>query len=203
MAELDFARYPMTYAIIFVNVLISGYAFFVDSDLINRWSLQVGSILKGGQYHRVLTSGFLHADPTHFLFNMITLFFFGRTMELILGPIGFLILYFGSELVANGYSLWSRRNELYYASIGASGAVCGVLLAYCLLFPLGQIHIFFLPIGIPAFLYAGLFIAYSIYATNHGDGIAHEAHLGGAFGGIVIMCLLYPGALSAFLGHFS
>ncbi|MGI9408017.1 MAG: rhomboid family intramembrane serine protease, partial [Hyphomicrobiaceae bacterium] len=202
---LDFARFPMTYAIIVLNVLISGYAFFVDSELINRWSLQIGSILKGRQYYRVLTSGFLHADPTHFLFNMVTLFFFGRFMEAMLGPIGFLTLYFGSELAANGLSIWSRRNDLYYASIGASGAVSGVLVGFCLLRPFDQIYIFFLPFGIPAFLYAGLYIAYSMYAMDNsrGGGIAHEAHLGGALGGILLTCVMIPQALQIFFSHFT
>lgn len=205
MGELDFARFPITYAIIFANVLISGYAFFVDSDLINRWSLQVGAVLRGKQYHRVLTSGFLHGDPPHFLFNMVTLFFFGRFMEATLGPIGFLILYFGSELAANGYSLWARKNDLMYASIGASGAVSGVLFGFCLLRPLDEIYIFFIPFGVPAFLYAGLYIAYSMYAMGNtrGGGIAHEAHLGGAIGGIILTCLLFPPALQIFFSHFS
>jgi membrane associated rhomboid family serine protease len=202
MSELDFARFPITYAIIFVNVLISGYAFFVDSGLINRWSLQIGSILKGREYHRVLTSGFLHGDPTHFLFNMFTLFFFGRSMEAVLGPVGFLILYFGSELAANGFSIWARRNDLYYASIGASGAVSGVLFGYCVLWPLSLIYIMFLPFGIPAFVYAGLYVAYSMYAMGAGGRIAHEAHLGGAIGGILLTCLMVPHALQMFLSNF-
>ena len=204
MAELDFARFPVTYAIIFANVLISGYAFFVDSNLINRWSLQVGAVLRGGQYHRTLTSGFLHVDPTHFLFNMITLFFFGRFMESILGPVAFLLLYFGSELAANGYSLYARRNDLMYASIGASGAVSGVLFGFCLLRPLDEIHIFFIPFGVPAFLYAGLYVAYSLYAMDNArGGTAHEAHLGGAIGGIILTCLFVPQALQIFFSHFS
>ncbi|MEL6289686.1 MAG: rhomboid family intramembrane serine protease [Pseudomonadota bacterium] len=203
MADLDIVRYPVTYAIIFANVLISGYAFFVDSGLINRWALQVGSVLRGGEYHRVVTSGFLHADPTHFLFNMATLFFFGPTMESMVGLVGFLLLYFGSELAANGYSLWAKRRSLHYASIGASGAVSGVVLGFCLLFPLAELGIFFAPIGIPAILYAALYLAYSMYATaGQGDGIAHEAHLGGAVGGIVLTMLLVPNALQMFIGNF-
>ncbi|MEL7544174.1 MAG: rhomboid family intramembrane serine protease [Pseudomonadota bacterium] len=203
MSELDFARFPITYAIIFANVLISGYAFFVDSGLINRWSLQVGSILRGGEWHRVVTSGFLHADPTHFLFNMATLFFFGPTMEATLGSFGFLVLYFGSELAANGISLWVKRTSLHYSSIGASGAVSGVVFGFCLLAPLAELAIFFAPVGVPAFLYAGLYLAYSIYATGtSSDGIAHEAHLGGALGGIVLTALMVPGAVQMFLSSF-
>lgn len=203
MVGLDFARAPVTYGLIIVTLIVSGYAFYVDRETINRFCFQVRAVLDGKQYYRLLTSAFIHANPIHFLFNMITLFFFGRFMEAVLGSGRFLILYFGSELAASLYSLWAKRGMPHYASIGASGAVSGVVFAFCLYNPFASIFIFFIPIGIPAILYAFIYVAYSMYAMRGpGAGIAHEAHLGGAVGGVVLAFLMDPRALQIFLSHF-
>jgi len=199
----DLAQAPATFAIIFATLLASGYAFYVDDDVISRFCFQVHAVLAKRQYYRLVTSAFFHADPIHFLFNMLTLFFFGRFMELVLGSTNFLILYFGSELAASVYSLWAKRDMPFYASIGASGAVTGVVFAFCLYRPFADIYLFFIPIGVPAILYAGVYVAYSMYAMRGpGAGIAHEAHLGGAVGGVLLALFLDPRALDIFLSHF-
>ncbi len=124
-------------------------------------------------------------------------------MESMLGSTKFLILYFGAEMAASLYSLWAKREMPSYASIGASGAVSGVVFSFCLYRPFADIYLFFIPIGIPAILYAFVYVAYSMYAMRGpGVGIAHEAHLGGAVGGIVLAMLLDPRAFSIFLSYF-
>lgn len=200
-----FQEAPATVALMALSIVISGYAFTVDSKLNNRFALDIGRVLGRKEYYRMITSGFVHADPIHLLFNMVTLYFFGRYVEAVLGTGPFLVLYFGSELAANGLTLWLKRWQRGYSSLGASGAVCGVMLSFCLFAPFQKIYIMLFPVGIPAFIYAICYIGYSTFQVREDvrDGIAHEAHLGGSLAGIVITLLFDPGALPIFLAHFS
>ncbi|HET6566853.1 MAG TPA: rhomboid family intramembrane serine protease, partial [Rhodothermales bacterium] len=147
----------------------------------------------------------------HLLFNMLTLYFFGPVMEQLLGSIPFYILYFGSELTAHLFSLYMNRNNPNYAAIGASGAVSGVVFAFCLVSPFTPLFLFFIPIPIPAIVFALLYVLGSIYAmrvsrgggagSGFVSGIAHEAHIGGAIGGVVLAILLEPALLPHFLNQ--
>ena len=195
---------PATYALLIINILVSGYAFTVDRNLNNQFDLDVGRVLSRREYYRLITSGFVHGDPIHLLFNMYTLYVFGPVVESYMGLIPFLILYFGSELAANGLTLVLKRWQRGYSSLGASGAICGVLLSFCVFQPFSKITIFPLPIGIPAFIYAVFYIGYSSFQVRDDarDGIAHEAHLGGALAGIVLTLLLRPDALAVLISHF-
>ncbi|MCB1549322.1 MAG: rhomboid family intramembrane serine protease [Hyphomicrobiaceae bacterium] len=200
---MDFVSSPVTLTLIVINLIVTGYALYVDDGWFDRFGFQIDRVLRYRQYYRLATSGFLHVDAFHFIFNMLTLFFFGRVMERVLGPSGFLLLYFGSELAAQIFTMIWHRRQPGYAAVGASGAVTGVVFAFCLLQPLAKIFVFFIPIGIPAILYAGLFVLISLYAI--GDPrtrIGHAAHIGGAIGGVVILALLMPAALSIFLSNF-
>lgn len=204
--SFDLLQAPIVYVVILLNTIVAGYSFYLDDSAIDRGSLHVGRILRHGEYHRLLTSGFLHADLMHFLFNMMTLYFFGPYMEQLLGSLGFLALYFGAEVIANLFSLYVQRGNPSYTAIGASGAVTGVVFAFCLFEPLAGIYIFFVPVPVPAVIYAIAYTAYSMYAMRDqtfGGRVAHEAHLGGAIGGILMTLLLQPDALAIFLGHFS
>jgi membrane associated rhomboid family serine protease len=164
-------------------------------------------VLQGKEYHRFLTAGFLHVGIAHLAFNMITLYFFGPILELTLGPIRYLILYLGSELTAHFLTLYFHRNTPQYQAIGASGAISGIVFAFCLFQPFQQICLFFF-LCLPAILFAVLYVGGSIYAMRQqrdqsgagsAGGLAHEAHLGGALGGLVLTLLLEPRSLWIFL----
>lgn len=136
---------------------------------------------------------------------MITLYFFGPVLEIILGPTDFLLIYFGSLVVAHLFLYGKYKDDPEYAAVGASGAISGVIFGFCLFFPFEKIYLFLIPIGIPAFLFAVGFAAYSYHASNQPPGkgifgrIAHEAHLGGAVGGLVLTVLLEPRVLPGLL----
>ena len=202
----DFSETPVTLLLLLVNALVSGYALFYDESLVDRLAFKPREILQKGEYQRLVTAGFVHVSLSHLLFNMITLYFFGRYVELLLGPGRFLLLYFGSELAAHGLSLFLHRQSTQYAAVGASGAVSGVLFGFCLFEPFAGIRFFFIPIDIPAIVFAVGYVALSIYAMRHAQssgmtgGIAHEAHLGGALGGVLLTILLEPRAIDIFLG---
>ncbi|MDQ7039883.1 MAG: rhomboid family intramembrane serine protease [Rhodothermus sp.] len=197
-----FLETPWTALLIIINLLVSGYALLIDPSLIDRWAFRPLHILRAREYYRMITAGFVHVGWAHLAFNMITLFFFGRPMEVLLGPVRFLLIYFGAELAGHGLSLWLHRHRPTYAAVGASGAISGLLFGYCLFFPFDRIYLFFFPVGIPAVLFAIGYVVLSIYAVRRGieeGGIAHEAHLGGAVGGLLLTLLLEPRALPIFL----
>lgn len=192
-------RLPISYILIAINVVISLYA-FENRELLYDLSFQVGPVLDG-QYYRMLTSGFLHVDFNHLLFNMLTLFFFGPVLEdeRTLGKMNFLILYFGSLIGGSAAALLLNLNDPYYAAVGASGAISGVMAAVSLFAPFMVILIFGI-IPIPAVLYAIGFIGISAFAMGSGaGGIAHEAHLGGALTGLLLAIMLFPPVLGLFI----
>jgi membrane associated rhomboid family serine protease len=115
----------------------------------------------------------------------------------------FFALYVGSELAANALTYWRHRASPAYSAVGASGAISGVVFAFCLFRPLDPIYLMFIPIGIPAALFAVLYLALSAYAAGQARGrVAHEAHIGGAVGGLALTALLYPASVGVFLSHF-
>lgn len=193
-----FIETPVTLVLLVLNVLVAVYTFFVDPSVLDRLAFKPYNFMQG-EYWRALTAGFLHVGLAHLAFNMITLFFFGPLIEGLLGPARFLAIYFGSEIAANAMTLAKHRGNPGYSAVGASGAISGVLFSFCLFAPLELIYIFF-AIPMPAILFAVLYVVGSIYASQQGGGrIAHEAHLGGALGGVVLTILVYPASLAIFL----
>lgn len=194
---------PITLALLLLNVGISGYTMLGDLRLIDELSFRPVRIQQQGEYYRFLTAGFVHAGGAHLAFNMITLYFFGPQLEGLLGPGAFLLLYFGSELAAHGLTFLFHRGDPQYAAVGASGAISGVLFAFCLYFPLRMLGVMMV-IPMPAILFAVLYVVVSVYAIGQQQGmrggIAHEAHLGGALGGVLLTILIdYPRPINFFL----
>jgi membrane associated rhomboid family serine protease len=181
---------PIVLIIIIANVLFSMKGF--DSySFLDKYKFQVGRVL-GKEKIRMLTSGFLHVDWMHLGFNMYALYIFGDIVATILGTTSFLIIYFGSLLAGNLYTLQYHRNEPYYSAVGASGAVSGIVYSSILLFPDMQLLLFF-AIPIPGYVFGVGYLLYSIYGMKKQVGnIGHAAHLGGTIGGFVFTLLLNP-----------
>jgi membrane associated rhomboid family serine protease len=198
---------PATLTLLLVNLAVSGYAMLSDPSLLDDFSFRPRRIQENGEYYRFLTAGFVHAGGAHLAFNMITLFFFGPLLERILGIGAFLVLYFGAELAAHALTFVVHRTDPNYAAVGASGAISGVVFAFCLFFPLRNLYVFF-ALPLPAILFAFLYVFGSIYAMRSNQrrgrtgGIAHEAHLGGALAGIALTILLEPRSIQLFLQSF-
>ena len=193
----------VTLAIIGVTAFVSWRA-FNDHKLMARLILWPPAINRHRQYDRLVTHGFIHADWMHLLFNMITLFFFGRTMELFfserIGPLGYLAFYMSAIVVAILPTYMRHQKDANYRSLGASGAVSAVLFSYVLLAPWEKLYIIPIPIGIPAFVFAGFYIGYSIWMDRQGgDNVNHSAHLWGAAYGMLFTVLLEPRVATTFL----
>jgi len=180
--------------IIAVTAIISFIA-FNNQQLFEKYKFNVGAILQKKEYIRLLSAGFLHADLMHLLFNMMTLYFFGPIVVEAFGEIGFLMVYFGSILLGNIFSLYLYKNQPWYSAIGASGGVSGILFASIAMIPDLGIMFFFVPIPIPGYIFGFLYFAYSVYMMlnpKQHDNIGHAAHLGGAFFGLVYAIALQP-----------
>lgn len=184
----------VTLAIIAVNALVS-FKGFSDTNFFERYKFQVGAI-NGGQKDRMATSGFLHVDMSHLLFNMLTLYFFADVVIGGFGPIRFLIIYVISLIAGSLLALFFHKDEPYYSAVGASGAVTGILYSAILLQPGMDLFIYFIPIPIPAYVIGIGYLLYSIYGMKKRLGnIGHTAHFGGAIGGYVATLMLNPDLL--------
>ena len=198
---MELTQAPATFALIIANVIISVYALAVDRQFASNFAFNVGALVNRGEHYRVFTSSFLHGDYFHLLFNMMTLYFFGPTVESLLGTDGFLVVYFGAVMVSGIVSFYVNRDNPLYSSLGASDGVSGVILSFCLFYPLAPLYLFFIPIPIPAFLFAIVFIAVSVGLMGRsGNRIAHEGHLGGAIAGVALTVALRPEVVSQIFG---
>ena len=191
----------VTLVIIAITCVVT-FAAFNNSRLLERLILWPPAVTRRGQYDRLLSYGLVHADGTHLLFNMITLFFFGRAIEALyaryLGVLGFALFYVGGLLVSVLPSYFQHKNDLNYRSLGASGAVSAVLFAFILLQPWATIYVYVIPV--PAIIYAALYVGWSIYAERkRADNINHSAHLWGAAYGIAFTGLMEPRVFGHFL----
>jgi membrane associated rhomboid family serine protease len=185
MGKLDL----VTIIIIAANVIIS-YKGFSDYSFFDKYKFQVGGVRRGEQI-RMVSSGFLHADTQHLLFNMLSLYFFADVVITLLSPIQFLFVYFGSLLVGSLLSLYFHKNEYHYSAVGASGAVSGIIYSAILLQPGMNLYMFFIPIPIPAYIFGIGYLLYSLYGMKKNIGnIGHDAHFGGAIGGYVLTLTL-------------
>jgi membrane associated rhomboid family serine protease len=178
--------------IIAINLLVS-YKGFKDHVFFDRFKFEVDKILVHKQWYRLFTSGFLHVSWLHLIFNMISLYAFSDYLELGFGSLPFLIIYFASMMGGDLLALFIHRHHADYSSVGASGAVCGIIFATIALFPGMGLRLFFLPINIPSWLYGIIYIAFAIYGIrSKRDNIGHEAHLGGALVGMLVAITLNP-----------
>lgn len=190
-----------TYVLLALTVVVSWQA-FSNQRLLDRLILWPPAVERNKQYDRLLTHGFIHADMQHLLFNMITLFFFGRAIEPVfasrIGHVGFALFYLFAIVIAIMPTFIKHRHDSGYRSLGASGAVSAVLFSYILFSPWSLILVFFLPV--PAIVYAVAYIAYSIWMDRRGTGnVNHSAHLWGAAYGVMVTLLIEPEVLGHFL----
>ena len=185
----------ITLCLIIANGLVT-YKGLQDYGFFRKLCFNVGAILTNRDYKRLVTSGFLHADWSHFFFNMFTLYIFSENLEAYIGRSFFLIIYFASLIGGNLLALYIHRHHHQYTAIGASGAVSGLVFASIGLFPGMKLGFILLPFYFPAWLYGIGYVLYCIYGIrSQRDNIGHEAHLGGGIIGLLIAIAIAPGIL--------
>ncbi len=186
----------LVFIIIVITTIVS-YKGFTNSQFLEDYEFEVDRILVDRQYYRLVTSGFLHTGWLHLGFNLFSLYIFSGVVEMGLGSLNFVLIYFASLAGGGLLSLLIHRHHGNYSSVGASGAVCGVMFASVALFPQMRISLFPLPFSIPSWLFALSFVGFSIYGVrSRKDNIGHDAHLGGALVGMLLSLILHPAAFA-------
>lgn len=182
--------------IIAVNVIFSIQG-FSNRTLFEKYLFKVGPIVHGREYVRMISSAFLHANYLHLGLNMYVFWSFAATLNRFFSPLEMVIVYVGSLLAGNLLALFIQRNNDGYRAVGASGAVSGIVYSSVLLMPNNQLMLIIFPImSFPAWIFGILYILYTIFGIQKQSGnIGHEAHLGGAVGGLLITLAFFPSIL--------
>ena len=182
----------VTLLIVVVTVFIS-YKGFTNNLFQENYAFNIDRIMIHKDYIRMISSGFLHNSWMHLIFNMLALYFFGAALEPLLGGIKLLFIYFAALIGAGLLELLIHKNHGDHTSVGASGAVNGIVFASIALYPGMGIGFFFLPISIPAWAFGLAYVVFSIYGINAKWGNSgHAAHLGGALIGMLLAIAMYP-----------
>ena len=203
----------MTIIIIIVTLLITVIAFYSD-EAMSKMMLNPYQVYHKKEWYRMITHGFLHADWTHLIINMIVLYSFGSNVEAWFGKlkmagyidsvaITYSLLYFGGIIISSMITLFRHRNNRWYNSVGASGAVSAIIFTSIFFNPLDRLY-FFAVIPIPGIVFAVLYLVYSSYMSRRSkDNINHDAHLLGAVYGFTFPLLINFDLISHFLQGFS
>jgi membrane associated rhomboid family serine protease len=182
---------PIVLSLIVLTCVVSYYG-LNNPSFFDRYKFSVGAILYKKEYNRLLTSAFLHADFSHLLFNLLTLYFFSEILIQYFGVIIFLIIYFISILGGGVLTLFLHKKDFYYSAIGASGGVVGVVFSSIAIYPTIDIYLFF-ALPIKGWLYGILYLFFSIYGMRTQMGnMGHAAHFGGAAVGLLATIILSP-----------
>jgi membrane associated rhomboid family serine protease len=194
---------PVASVIFAVTILISLIA-FNNEDFLVMSMLHPYSVSRGQRLYGVITSGFIHRDWVHLLFNMMSFFFFAFQFEETIGHWQFAVLYFASLILSDMPSVIKHREDYGYHSLGASGAISAVIFGFIMYYPTTLMMIMPIPIEMWAVVFGVLYLIYCTYASKYSrDAINHDAHLYGALSGIVITILFNPMVVSNFLGKIT
>jgi len=189
----------ITTIIIFITVIISVIS-LNNSDVFTRLKFNAYDVKHSNQWYRFFTYGFVHAGYLHLFINMFVLYSFGRIVE---GNFGlhfpekgllyYILLYTGGLLLSIIPAFGKHKNDVFYNAVGASGAVSAIVFSSILLYPVGKIYFFLIPVGIPAPIFGILYLIYEAAMSRRAkDNIGHDAHFWGAVFGLIFTIALKP-----------
>ena len=208
---MNFSSAPVTFSLIAINVIISLIG-FSNADFLDKAMMWPYRVKREKQYYRFISSGFIHADFIHLLFNMFSFYFFGRIIEFYFsqyglgGNVSYLLLYFMGIIVSDIPSYLKYQDNPGYKSLGASGAVSAIIFACILFQPWGTILLYFIPM--PFIVFAFVYLGYCVYMSKKNIGhINHDAHLWGSLFGLVftvgLIAVLAPQMFPAIIEELS
>jgi len=199
----------ITIILIGITVAFSFYA-FNRHMLLAQLMLNPYLIKTQGQYYRFITSGFIHKDHSHLLWNMFSFYFFGTAVEqyfdALFGEAGiyyYITLYLTAIVVSDIPTYFKKKNNPDYNALGASGGIGAVIFAFILLQPLQSICLYF-ALCMPGFVFGAGYMAYTYYqGRKANDNISHDAHLYGAVYGLLFCIAVFPSSLMEFYEQVS
>lgn len=176
-------------------VSISGFS---NPKVIDDLIFYPPAVARHNQFYRFFSCGLIHADWGHLIFNMLALYLFGKGVEdgfaELMGASGryvYLLMYVSALLISLLPTYFKNRDNYHYRSLGASGAVSAVIFAGLMLAPETEVFIFFIPLPIPGFIFAPLYLILSAFLDRKGNSnINHSAHIWGAIYGLAFVIVL-------------
>lgn len=198
---MDITQSPISLLIFIIVLALSLYTLFFNGKLLDKLILSPYDLARDkSNWYQIFTSSLVHNDLAHLSFNILTFYFFAFGLEEQVGSPAFLSIYLTSLVASTIPTIIKEKNNPNYLTLGASGAISGILFSFILLNPSIKMYLFFIPIPIPAPLFAIFFIIYSSFGEKKfNDGINHSAHLYGALTGILVTFFLYPSSFSNFV----
>jgi membrane associated rhomboid family serine protease len=195
----------LTLIIIVFTVIVSFYG-FNNPDILNKLMHNPYKVSMNKEYYRLLSSGFIHADYMHLLLNMYGLYIFGSAVENTFdynlggsGKIYFLLLYILGIIISSLPDFFQKKNNAYFNSLGASGGVSSIVFASVIVSPLTKLMLFPIPLPMPAYIFAVIYLLYSIYMDKRqSNNVNHMAHIWGALWGVAFMVLAFPHSITLF-----
>lgn len=200
----------VTLIFIVITAAVSLVCFYRSRTLFERLEFNAWQVWHRKEWYRLFSYGLVHGGWGHLIFNMLTLWFFGSVVEQNFtatfgegkGIVLYVLLYVSALAVSSLWDLFKQKDNPGYNAVGASGAVSAILFASILFEPRMGIYIYLIPIPVPGYIFAPLYLLYCWYmARRNMDNIGHSAHFWGAVWGILLPLALRPGILLHFLSQ--
>ena len=190
-------------SIIFVITLATSLWAFSNENIYGEFILNPYNVSRGHKVYTVITSGLIHKDWNHLFFNMLSYYFFAFQLEALLGHWQFGLLYVLSLILSDLPSIQKHKDDIWYNSLGASGAISAVIFSFIMFNPKAQMGLMFIPIPIPAWIFGVLYLVYCHFASKHArDNVNHDEQLYGAVSGVLITFALHHEVINEFIRQF-
>jgi len=200
---MEYLQLAPVASVIFVLTLATSLWAFSNENIYARFILNPYSVSRGERVYTVITSGLIHKDWNHLFFNMLSYFFFAFALEGFIGHWQFGLLYVVSLVLSDLPSIQKHKDDIWYNSLGASGAISAVIFSYILFDPTAGMYIMLIPIEIPAWIFGILYLVYCHFASKHArDNVNHDAHFFGAVCGIFITIALHHDVINNLINKF-
>lgn len=200
----DYLTQTPVASLIFVITIITSLMAFSNETLLSNLILHPYSVARKKNVYTVLTSGLIHNDWMHLIFNMLSYYFFAFNLEKIIGHWQFGLLYVLSLILSDVTTIYKHKDDYRYRSLGASGAVSAVIFGFIMYYPVSLMMIMPIPFEIYAIVFGVLYLVYCHFAAKHArDNVNHDAHLFGALSGVIITIALNPHVVNSFIAQIS